>query len=112
MPRLPWTRRRVPLPEAAVRQVVERIADAIVPPIPTNVATRLDTPRMFMVTSSYMLSYPMPETQVTNGLLPGMAEPERASQPTQSSTPSIRAMLPERWNVQAECPKRRIVVED
>lgn len=30
--------------------------------LPTNVATRLDTPRMFMVTSSYMLSYPMPET--------------------------------------------------
>ena len=122
MPRLPWTRRRVALPEAAVRQAVARLSEsepetAVPIPLtvlPTNVATRLDTPRMFMVASSYLLSYPMPETRVTNGLLPGMAQPEvpRESAPTQSSTPSVRAMLPERWNVQAECPKRRIVVED
>ena len=63
----------------------------------------------------YMMSEILPETLVEIGILPGQAAPEnraRQAEPTQSSTPSVKSMLPERWTIEESCPKRRIVVED
>jgi hypothetical protein len=80
--------------------------------LPTNIVSRAIVLRPFLVNSC--TPYLPIETMVETGLLPGMAEPERPRQiePTQSSTPTIKSLLPERWTIEESCPKRRIILEE